>query len=193
MERKQLRRMTLAYWVLGTIALALIADVAIELAIQRRDDRILAEEIDRTGSELQVIGANIADIRDAHLRDINDYVGAYARIDPLLNEYDQHLQRITGLYNQARERDRKTIYIQRFYGRRHLTNWQNMSDILDITRRLSEVMRSEASVINDMASLPDPERVQFFHEHFLPLEAQEKGLRERLLVVGQRMSPSEVQ
>lgn len=76
--------MTLAYWVLGAIALALIADVAIELAIQRRDDRILAEEIDRTGSEVQLIGANIADIRDAHLRDINDYVGAYAQIRPLV-------------------------------------------------------------------------------------------------------------
>lgn len=53
------------------------------------------------------------------------------RFDPLLNDYDQHLQKITGLYNEARERDRKTIYIQRFYGKRHLTNWQNMSEILD--------------------------------------------------------------
>ncbi len=59
MERKEQRRMTLAYWVLGTVALALIADVAIQLAIQRRDDRILAEEIDRSATELQVIGQTL--------------------------------------------------------------------------------------------------------------------------------------
>jgi len=124
---------------------------------------------------------------------MNDYVSAYARIETLLNEYDEQLQRYSGLYNQARERDRKTIDLQRLYGRRHLTNWQNMSEILDITTHLSEIIRSEASVIHNMASLPEPERVQFFHEHFLPLEAQEKALRERLLVVGKRMSPSEEQ
>lgn len=62
----------LAYWVLGTVALALIADVAIELAIQRRDDRILSEEIDRTASQLQVVGANISNIRDADLTSMND-------------------------------------------------------------------------------------------------------------------------
>jgi len=52
MEQEQQRRMTVLYWVLGTIALALVADVAIQLAIQRRDDRILSEQIDRTASEL---------------------------------------------------------------------------------------------------------------------------------------------
>jgi len=33
--------------------------------------------------------------------------------------------------------------------------------------------------------------MQFWHEHYLPLEAQEKGLRAQLLIVGQRMTPSE--
>lgn len=100
----------------------------------------------------------------------------------MLNEYDQHLLKVTGLYNQARERDRKIVYIQRLYGRPHLTNWKNMSEILDLTRQVSEIIRSESGVIQNMASLPEQERVQFFHEHFLPLEAQEKALRERLLV-----------
>ena len=52
-------------------------------------------------------------------------------------------------------------------------------------------MRQEASIVQNMALLPESERMQFWHEHFLPLEAQEKGLRARLLIVGQRMSPGE--
>jgi hypothetical protein len=55
----------------------------------------------------------------------------------------------------------------------------NMSELLDITSRVSEILRGETSVIHNMASLPEPERVQFFHEHFLPLEDQEKAVRER--------------
>jgi hypothetical protein len=185
--------MTLLYSVLGAVLLALIAAIAIELAIQEREDRILAEEIARTASELQVVGANIANIRDVDLKSMNDYVSAYVRIEPLLNEYDQQLQRYAGLYSQARQRDRRLIDVQRFYGRPHLTNWQNMSEILGLTRQLSEIIRSETSAIHNMASLPEPERVRFFHERFLPLEAQETALRERLLVVGKRMSPSEIQ
>ena len=39
-----------------------------------------------------------------------------------------------------------------------------------------------------MASLPEGERLRFWHEQFLPLEAREQVLREELLVVGRRMS-----
>ena len=66
-----------------------------------------------------------------------------------------------------------------------------MSDILDTTRASSKVMRQEASVIQNMAQLPESERMQFWHEHYVPLEAQEKGLRARLFIVGQRISPAE--
>jgi len=55
--------------------------------------------------------------------------------------------------------------------------------------QLSKVMRQETAVIQNMAQLPEPERMQFWHEHDVPLEAQDKGLRARLLIVGQRMSP----
>ena len=70
-------------------------------------------------------------------------------------------------------------------------NWESMSEILDITQAFSKVMREETSVIQNMAQLPERERIQSWYEHYLPLEAQEKGLRARLLIVGQRMSPAE--
>ena len=52
-------------------------------------------------------------------------------------------------------------------------------------------MRQETSVIHNIAEFPESERMQFWHEHYLCLEAQEKGLRAKLLIVGQRMSPAE--
>ena len=125
------------------------------------------------------------------MKKMDDYVRAFSEIGPLLDNYDQRLQRITDLYNQARERDKRFLSIERPYRRPHLTNWESMSEILDITRALNKVMRQETSVIQNMAQLPEPERMQFWHEHFLPLEAQEKGLRPMLLIVGQRMSPAE--
>ena len=124
---------------------------------------------------------------------MNDYIRAYSQMEPLLNEYDRHLQRITDLYNQARERDHALLNVERLYRRPHVTNWENMSEILDVTHALSRLLRQETSVIENMALLPEPERMQFWHEQFMPLEAQEKALRARLLVVGQRMSPSEQQ
>jgi len=36
-------------------------------------------------------------------------------------------------------------------------------------------MKREASVMQDMRSLPEQEQVQFWHEEFMPLVAQEHG------------------
>ena len=52
-----------------------------------------------------------------------------------------------------------------------------------------EVTKKEASVIHDMASLPAEEQVQFWHDEFMPLAEPEHALRERLLLVGQSVSP----
>jgi|GraSoi_2013_80cm_1033760.scaffolds.fasta_scaffold31460_2 hypothetical protein len=43
MEREPQRRITLIYSVLGTVALALVAAIAIALKIQERNGRVLAE------------------------------------------------------------------------------------------------------------------------------------------------------
>jgi hypothetical protein len=49
-------------------------------------------------------------------------------------------------------------------------------------------MKKKTSVIRDMSSFPEDEQVQFWHEEFVPLFAQEHALRERLALAGQRMS-----
>jgi hypothetical protein len=175
----------------GAALLILITTFAIAFAIQEHNYRVLSEEITETSSELQDVGERITAIRDADLKDMNDYVRAYSEMAPLLNDYDRNLQRITYLYNEARQRDKRVFNVARLYRKPHVTNWERMSEILDITRALGTVMREESSVIHNMAELPQSDQMQFWHEHYLPLEAQEKGLRAKLLVVGQRMTPAE--
>lgn len=180
-------------WIYGAGAALLIigTTLAITFAVQEHNDRVLSEDLTETAAELQDTGEKIMSIRDADLKDMNDYIRAYAEINPLLNDDDRQLQKITDLYNLARKRDESLFSISRLYRKPHITNWENMSEILDVTRTLNKVMEQESSMIGSMAELPEPQRMQFWHKHYLPLEAQEKALRAKLLVVGQRMSPSE--
>src|SRR5215469_416362 len=175
----------------GALVLVLITIFAVTFAVQEHNDRVLSDEINRTASELQDTGARITSIRDADMKDMNDYIRAYSEIAPLLDDYDRHLQRITDLYSQAHQGDESLLNITRLYRMPHITNWENLSEILGISRALSQVMRQETSIIHNMAELPPSERTPFWHEHYLPLEAQEKGLRAKLLIIGQRMSPAE--
>jgi hypothetical protein len=175
----------------GAVVLVLVTVFAVAFAVQEHNDRVLSEELTETASELQDTGARIANIRDAEMKNMDDYIRAFSEIGPLLDAYDRHLQRITNLYIEARERDKRLLRVERLYRKPYLTNWESMSEILDITRALSKVMREETSIVQNMAQLPESERMQFWHEHYLPLEAQEKGLRAKLLIVGQRMSPAE--
>jgi hypothetical protein len=175
----------------GALVLILITIFAVTFAVQEHNDRALSDEIRWTASELQDTGARITSIRDADMKDMNAYVRAYREMTPLLDDDDRRLERITDLYNEAHERNRRLLRVERLYKRPQLTNWENVSEILSIARALNKVFRQEASVIQNMAQLPESERMQFWHEQFLPLEAQEKALRAKMLIVGQRMSPAE--
>jgi hypothetical protein len=104
------------------------------LAAQEHRDRVLSEEITETASELQDTGERIASMRDAEMKDMNDYIRAYSEMGPLLDIYDQELQRITDLYSETRKREKSLLRIDRLYRKPHLTNWENMSQILNITQ-----------------------------------------------------------
>ena len=72
----------------GTVLLILITTFAIAFAIQEHNDRLLSEEITETAAELQDTGARVASIRDAEMRDMNDYIRAYSEMGPLLDTYE---------------------------------------------------------------------------------------------------------
>src|SRR5262245_66626487 len=101
----------------GAALLIMITTLAIAFAVQEHKDRVLSEDITETASHSQDTGEKITSIRDAHLKDMNDYVRAYSEIAPLFDDYDRQLQKITDLYSQARERDK--INITRLYRRPH--------------------------------------------------------------------------
>ena len=48
-----------------------------------------------------------------------------------------------------------------------------MTEIIDLVRQINELTKRETAVIHAMASLPEPERVQFLREQFTPLAAEE--------------------
>src|SRR6267154_3068966 len=136
------------------------------------------------------LGARIADIKDYEFRTMAEYVAAYAQVEPLLTAYDQKLQEYSELYNTAQQRDQKRglINIQRLHNRYNLEVWRNTSELIALIREINEVMKKEAPVIHDMRSIPEQEQVQFWHEEFMPLVAQEHALRERLVIAGQKVS-----
>jgi hypothetical protein len=121
---------------------------------------------------------------------MNDYISAYAQIEPMQKEYDQKLQRFIDLFQLAQERDSRRGFfnLRHFYSRHHPEVWENMSEIVAVVRQINDVTKREESVIHAMASLPEPDRVRFWHEQFTPLSAEEHALRERLQEAGRNRS-----
>ena len=176
----------------GAAILTVIVGAVTTFVIQDRRDRALAVEIERTQSELLGLGGQITAIKDADLTTTNDYIAAFAQIEPIQKEYDEKLQKFSDLYSYARERDshRGLLDIQRLRGKYHPETWDKMSEIIGLVRQINDITKRESSVVHAMTGLPDAERPQFWHEQFLPLAAQEHALREKLMIVGQERAPT---
>jgi hypothetical protein len=180
-------------WVTGALSIVftVVLIVAIVLGIQSHNDKVLGAQIAETESDLRTLGAQIAAIKDHQFGTMNEYIAAYAHVEPLLKDYDQKLQQYSELCDTAQQRDEKRgpINIKRLHSRYNAEVWRNNSELIELVRQVNELTKKEASVIHDMASLPAEEQVQFWHDEFMPLAEQEHALRERLLLVGQRVSP----
>src|SRR6266404_4670180 len=79
-----------------------------------------------------------------------------AQIGPLVNDYDQKLQRYTDLYRSAEQRDQRKSLIHFWRARlRHQPEvWRDGWKIIDLARHINEITKKEVSVINDMSNLP---------------------------------------
>jgi hypothetical protein len=157
------------------------------LAVRDREDKAMANQLERAESELRGLGGQIARIKDADLSTANDVINAYAQIEPLEKEYEVKLQRFADLYTEARDRDshRGWLDLRRLRGKHHPETWEAMAEIIGLVRQINEITKREVSVVHAMASLPEPERLRFWHEQFMPLAAQEHALRQQLQIVGQ--------
>ena len=173
------------------ILVVCIAAAGGTLVVRGRNEKEMLSQLDRSQSDLRVLGGQIANIKDGDLASTNDFISAYAQIEPLEKEYETKLQQFSALYERARERDshRGWLDLERLRGRHHPETWEKMSEIIGLVRQINEVTKREISVVHAMASLPEPERMRFWHEQFMPLAAQEHALREQLQVVGQGRTP----
>ena len=178
------------WMIVVALVVASALGVGIVLGVQNHEDHVLSAQITQTEAQLRALGAQIADIKDHEFKTMAEYVAAYAQIEPLLTEYDQTLQEYSELYNTAQQRDQKRglLNIQRLHGRYNPEVWRNTLELIALIRAINEVMKKEASVIHDMGSIPEQEQVQYWHEEFMPLVAQEHALRERLVIAGQKVS-----
>jgi hypothetical protein len=177
--------------VAAVILVVCIAAAGITLAVRDRNEKEILSRLERAQTDLRMLGGQIASIKDANLESTNDFISAYAQIEPLEKEYEWKLQQFNELYELARERDghRGWLDLERLRGRHHPEPWEKMSEIIGLVREINEVTKRQISVVHAMASLPEPERVRFWHEQFMPLAEQEHALREQLQVVGQDRTP----
>jgi hypothetical protein len=135
-------------------------------------------------------------MKDRNFESMAQYIQVNARIDPLVTDYGQKLQRYSDLYRSAEQRDQRKnlIHFGRSRLRRQPEGWRDGWKIIDLVRQINEITKKELSVIHDMSNLPESEQVQFWHEEFMPLADEEHALREQLREVGRKSSsPSTVQ
>jgi len=78
--------------------------VGVALDIRNHYDRVLSLHMRESESELSAVGAQIAAIKDHDFKSMDDYIAAYARVEPLTILYDRKLQRYSDLYRIAQER-----------------------------------------------------------------------------------------
>src|SRR5215469_9052213 len=88
----------------GAAVIAIIVAIGASFVIQDRRDTALASEIERTQSDLLGLGKQITAIKDADLTTTNDYIAAFAQIEPIHTAYDDNVQKFSHLYNSARQR-----------------------------------------------------------------------------------------
>jgi hypothetical protein len=186
---------SLIFIVLAAAMIGLLTDVIAD-RIESHNDRVLDAQITESQSEMRRVGAQIAQMKDRDFESMAQYIQVYARIGPLVNEYDQKLQKYSDLYRSAEQRDQHRSVIHFGHARlRHQPEvWRDGWKIIELVRQVNEITKKEVSIIHDMSNLPENEQVQFFHEEFMPLTAEEHALREQLREVGQRSSsPTTVQ
>jgi hypothetical protein len=138
------------------IVVVCIAAASVTLVVRDLNEKEMLSQLDRSQADLRVLGGQIANIKDADLTSTNDFISAYAQIEPLEKEYETKLQQFSALYDRARERDshRGWLDLERLRGRHHPETWEKMAEIIGLVREINEVTKRQISVVHAMASLP---------------------------------------
>ena len=65
---------------LARYVLVLVTIFAVAFALREHNHRVLPQELTQTGSELQDTRARIANLRDAEMKNMDDYIRAFSEI-----------------------------------------------------------------------------------------------------------------
>lgn len=148
--------------VISLIVSVAVLTVVVAIALQHHNDRLLSAQLIQSEVELQTTGTRIADIKDHKFKTMAEYVNVYASVEPLLKDYDHKLQAYADLCVRAQRIDEKRSLIS-ILRREHPYSpelWSNASEIIQLVRQISSVMKKEVSVIRDMSVFPEDEQVQ---------------------------------
>jgi hypothetical protein len=150
-KQQEIRRYAI---VAVAMLVACIAAADVTLVVRDRNEKELLSQLDRSQSELRMLGGRIASVKDADLASTNDFISAYAQIEPREKEYDLKLQQFSELYERARERDghRGWLDLERLRGRHHPEAWEKMSEIIGLVREINEVTKDEIVKTIEFAS-----------------------------------------
>ena len=162
---KRHKRMTLA---LGVI-FAVVLSVAITFGAQNGDDRRRVDAIEQGKQEFGAVAAKIGSIKSRELKSTADYINAYSEIEPLLNDFDERLTKLSATFKEAQNADehRGPLNIQRLYRHRDTQLFWDVQ-VLQLLREDTDVTRRQIQVTKEMATLPDGNQVEFWNANFLP-------------------------
>lgn len=175
-------------WTTGLGAVFVIAMViAATFGLQNGEDRRTVDTIEEGQKEFQAVAMKIGTIKQRDFRTTQDYINAYSEIEPLLDDFDKRLTKLTATLEDFRQVDehRGPVNIQRLYRNRDQQLFWDM-EILQLLRQDTNITRKQVTVAKQMAALPDPLQVGFWNANFLPLAKQEDDIRVKIATLQKR-------
>jgi hypothetical protein len=82
--------------VAGVILVACVVAAGATLFLRDRNEKEMLSQLERSEADLRMLGGEIANIKDADLTSANEFISAYAQIEPLEKEYEVKLQQFSG-------------------------------------------------------------------------------------------------
>jgi len=157
---------------------------AVTFGIQNGHDRMRTAEIEQAARGFQAVAEKIGSIKSRDFKRTQDYIEAYAELDPLLTEFDIALKRFDEIIAEADrlDRSRGPLNIQRLYPR-HQQWMQWDAKTFDLLHQDSQLTRRQIETIKEMANVPSQQQVAFWKRNVQPLLEQEDEIRAQMASV----------
>ncbi|HUQ50547.1 MAG TPA: hypothetical protein VM056_07540 [Terriglobales bacterium] len=177
---RYLLRRRLALGSAGTLLLSGLF-LAATFGIQNGYDRIETKRVEDLTVRLHRVGSEIGLIKTKELETTQEYIDEYAKLEPLIAEFDQGLNELDQFCAMAiqRNKDRGPINIQRFYQSNKEDNWNNILGLLQVMREYSALLKHQIATTREMSRVSPELQPVFWEENLQPLLRQEQPIVQR--------------